>query len=99
MLFSTTTHTLILLDRVQDKEWSENIHIMQDFISVVKDLYVSAGLSIEKNTLNIYKNNSDLIYSLDLFVDREEYIASKLNQIKNGILDNPSAVTESLNLI
>lgn len=97
---SRPTHTLILLDRVQDKEWSEKYsYNANDFISVVKDLYVSAGLSIEKNTLNIYKNNSDLIHSLDLFVDREEYITSKLNQIKNGILDNPSAVTESLTLL
>ena len=97
---SRPTHTLILLDRKLDTEYSTRFNKnSNDLINKVLELYENAGITLEENTINIYKNSHDLLASLELFVDREEYIRTKLSQIQNGLLDNPLAVNDNLKLL
>ena len=97
---SRPTHTLILLDRELDSEFSIKFNKnSNDLINKILELYKNAGITLEENTINIYKNSQDLLASLDLFVDREEYIRTKLSQIQNGVLDNPLAVNDNLKLL
>ena len=97
---SRPTHTLILLDRELDSEFSIKFNKnSNDLINKILELYKNAGITLEENTINVYKNSQDLLASLDLFVDREEYIRTKLSQIQNGVLDNPLAVNDSLKLL
>ena len=97
---SRPTHTLILLDKELNDDFKTKYKKnSKDLLDKIKELYNNAGISVEENTINVYKNSNDLLASLELFVDREEYIRTKVSQIQNGLLDNPTIVNDSLRLL